>query len=257
MSPSSTPGVSFTDDGRGEPVVLLHAFPLDGRMWQAQRNDLAKGHRVVVPDLAGFGASKDLTPRLSLDEHADDVAHVLDRLGLERAALVGLSMGGYIALAFAKRHPTRLARLALADTRATPDTPEGKTGRDQNISLVASEGTAALVDRMLPKLLSSDATPETVAFARSVGTSQPVASVQAALAAMRDRPDSTALLARLDVPTAIVVGEADSITPLAEAKAMAAAVRGARLDVLPRAGHLANLEAPGPFTAAIARLLDR
>src|SRR5258706_3195117 len=125
--------LAHSDDGRGSPVVLLHAFPLDGRMWDAQKEALAGNHRVVVPDFAGFGRSRDREPRASLDEHADDVAELLSGLGIERATVLGLSMGGYIALAFARRHPGRLLGLGLADTRAAPDSPEGRAARDQNI----------------------------------------------------------------------------------------------------------------------------
>jgi pimeloyl-ACP methyl ester carboxylesterase len=247
----------YTDEGRGEPVVFLHAFPLDGRMWREQRTDLVRSLRVIVPDFAGFGASKDVPHRSSLGAHADDIAHLLDRLGIERTTLVGLSMGGYIALAFAGRYPNRLARLALADTKATPDTAEAKIARDQNIALLEKEGASALVERLVPKLLSNDASSEVVAFVRSVGASQAVPSLQSALAAMRDRPDTTPLLARLDVPAAVIVGESDVITPPADGRAMSAALPRAELEVIPGAGHLANLEAPGPFTAALTRLLAR
>jgi pimeloyl-ACP methyl ester carboxylesterase len=249
--------LSYSDDGRGEPVVFLHAFPLDGRMWQKQRSHLARAHRVVVPDLAGFGGSKDVPPPASLDAHADDVAALLDQLGIERATFVGMSMGGYIALAFAARHPTRIARLALADTKATPDTPEAKAARDQNIALVAKEGVAAHVERMVPKLLSENASNDVVAFVRSMGASQTALCIQSALAAMRDRPDRRPLLPRLDVPASVIVGDGDTITPVSDARAMSAALPRADLDIISGAGHLANLEAPGPFAAALERLLAR
>lgn len=251
------PEPSFIDEGRGEAVVFLHAFPLDGRMWQGQRSRISQRCRVIVPDLAGFGASEGVPLRPTLEAHVDDVAHLLDRLGIERATLVGLSMGGYIALAFAQRHPARLARLALADTKSTPDTAEGKAAREQNIALAAREGTGALVERLLPKLLSTRASTEVAAYVRSLGASQPTGSVQSALAAMRDRPDTSPLLPTLRVPAAVIVGEADSITPVSDARAMSSALPRAELTVIPDAGHLANLEAPGAFTAALERLLDR
>jgi pimeloyl-ACP methyl ester carboxylesterase len=257
MSPRAESLVSYTDDGHGEPVVFLHAFPLDGRMWQRQREDLARAYRVLVPDLAGFGRSADVPLRTSLDAHADDIALLLDRVGAERATVVGLSMGGYIALAFARRHPARLARLVLADTKATPDTPDGKVARDGDIAFVATDGASALVERRLPKLLSPNAASDVVAFVRSVGGSQPAASLAAALAAMRDRPDTTPVLARVGVPTAILVGDADEITTLADARAMSNALPSASLDVVAGAGHLANLEAPAAFSEALVRFLGR
>jgi pimeloyl-ACP methyl ester carboxylesterase len=226
-------------------------------MWREQTTELTRARRVIVPDFAGFGASVALSPRTSLDACADDVAALLDGLGLERVTLVGLSMGGYIALAFAGRHRERVARLALADTKATPDTAEGKAARDANIALVANEGVPALVERLLPKLLSKTAPGDVVAFVRSLGASQRAASIQAALAAMRDRADTSSLLAKLDVPAAVIVGDADSITPPSDARAMASALPRAELEVLASAGHLANLERPSEFTAALNRLLER
>jgi pimeloyl-ACP methyl ester carboxylesterase len=244
-----------TDDGQGEPLVLLHAFPLDGRMWLEERKALAPECRVIIPDLAGFGRSAALSPRPSLDDHADDVAALLEVLGIERATVVGLSMGGYVALAFARRHTNLLARLGLADTRAAPDTQEGKAGRDENIALVGRSGVAPLVERLLPKLLSRNASSEVTAFVREVGSSQSPEAVGAALAAMRDRVDSTPLLAGLRVPSAVIVGDADAISPPSEARAIAAALPNAELTIIPAAGHLANLEAPGPFAVALSRLL--
>ena len=255
MRTDSEAHLYYTDDGAGEPVLFLHAFPLDGRMWDVQKRELARRARVVVPDFAGFGRSMGLTARNSLDEHADDVAGLLDALAIERATLVGLSMGGYIALAFARRHPKRLSALALADTRAAPDTPEGKVGRNQNIALVEREGVTPLLERMLPKLLSNGASNDVRSLVRALGTSQSPDGVKAALAAMRDRADSTPVLAQLDLPAAVIVGEADAICPPDEAHAMKAALPRATLEIIPGAGHLASLEAPAAFTGAVRRLL--
>jgi len=249
------PDLAFDDKGSGEPLILLHAFPLDGRMWLAQRDELAGSARIIVPDLRGFGRSVDLPPAQSIDDYADDVVALLDKLRIERATVVGLSMGGYVALALARRAPHRLARLGLADTRSLADSSEGRKGRDQNIALVNSEGVPALVERLLPKLLGPNAAVDVITRARSLGNSQKAAGIAAALAAMRDRPDTTPVLARLDVPTAILVGEADGITPHADARAMSDALARAELHVLPGAGHLANLEAPAAFDSALARLL--
>jgi pimeloyl-ACP methyl ester carboxylesterase len=226
-------------------------------MWESQRSELVGRFRVIVPDFAGFGRSGDAGTRASLDAHADDVASLLDVLGIERATLVGLSMGGYVALAFARRHPRRLARLGLADTRAGADSPESKAARDQNIALVAKEGVAPLVERMLPKLLSKNASADVVAVVRSLGIAQPPAAVQAALGAMRDRADSGCLLAALDLPAAVIVGEADAITPASEARQMAADLPRAELTVIAGAGHLASLESPAAFNASVRRLMAR
>jgi 3-oxoadipate enol-lactonase len=243
----------FVDEGRGEPVVLLHAFPLDGSMWDAERTELAKSHRVIVPDLSGFGRSDAASPPQSLDQHAEDVVRIMDSLGIARAAVAGLSMGGYIAFALARRHPMRLSRLILADTRAAPDSPEGRRARDENIALVQREGVAALVERLLPKLLSERASPPVVTRVRALGGRQSAAALTSALAAMRDRPDSTPLLTSIAVPTLVIVGEADAISPPAEARAMAASLPAGDVAVIDGAGHLANLESPAAFMAALRR----
>jgi pimeloyl-ACP methyl ester carboxylesterase len=257
MNESRRSGPYFADEGRGEPIVLLHAFPLDGSMWDAERTELAKTGRVIVPDLRGFGRSAHATPPTSLDEHADDIARILDDLGIARATVAGLSMGGYIAFALVRRHPQRLSRLILADTRSVPDSDEGRRGRDDNIALVAREGVPPLVERLLPKLLSAGASPEVVARVRSLGGRQTKEGITAALTALRDRPDATPLLAKIAVPTVVVVGDADVISPPEEARAIAAAIPGADLAVINGAGHLSNLEAPAAFMAAVRKSLNR
>jgi pimeloyl-ACP methyl ester carboxylesterase len=243
----------FVDEGRGHPIVFLHAFPLDGSMWDRERAELVKTHRVIVPDLRGFGRSGELAPPRSLDEHADDVVGILDALGIERATVAGLSMGGYTAFALARRHPQRLSRLILADTRAAPDSAEGRRARDENIALVQREGVAPLVERLLPKLLAPSASPSVVARVRALGGRQTAAGLIAALGAMRDRPDSAPLLPKIGVPALVIVGEADAISPPAEARAIAAAIPGGEIAVIDGAGHLANLESPAAFMAALRR----
>jgi 3-oxoadipate enol-lactonase len=257
MSEPRRNGLYFADEGRGDPIVLLHAFPLDGAMWDAERAELSQSRRVIVPDLRGFGRSGHLTLASSLDDHADDVAHLLDDLGIERATVAGLSMGGYVSFALARRHPQRLARLILADTRAAPDSDEGRRARDEHISLVARDGVPTLVERLLPKLLSPNASPEVVARVRALGGRQTKEGIMSALGAMRDRPDSTPLLAGIAVPSLVIVGEADSISPPSEARSIATALGRGELAVLPGAGHLANFEAPAAFMAAMRNWMDR
>ncbi|MET0594496.1 MAG: alpha/beta fold hydrolase [Polyangiaceae bacterium] len=256
MSERHPEGLHFVEEGRGEPLVLLHAFPLDGEMWDAEKKELARSHRVIVPDLRGFGKSESLEPRRSLDDHADDVVRLLDRLKIERATLGGLSMGGYIALALARRYAARLSRLILADTRSLPDSADGKKGRNESIALVASEGVAPLVERLLPKLLSANATDPVKERVRALAGRQSQAGVIAALAAMRDRPDSGDVLPRIAIPTLVIVGEHDAISPLAEARAIASGIPKAQLAVIEGAGHLANLESSARFLAATRRFLD-
>lgn len=243
--------LAFTETGAGEACLLVHAFPFDGRMWEAQVAALAPDYRVIVPDLRGFGRSASLPPARSVEEHADDLADLLDRLKIQRAAVAGLSMGGYVALAFVRRHPRRVRALVLADTRALPDSPEAKANRDLNIELVRSQGVPALVDKLLPSLVAKDAAREAVEMARAIGASQTADGVTNALGALRDRPDSRALLPTISVPTAVIVGEYDSLSPVAEMKEMADAIPSASFTVISGAGHLANLEIPAAFTEAL------
>lgn len=250
--------LACTEDDHRRPVVLIHAFPLDGRMWAPQRNALAARTRVLVPDLPGFGASAGHPARPDLDAWADVLERLLARrLGPRPAIVCGLSMGGYVALRLADRHPARLAGLVLADTRARADDDAGRRARDEAVGRVSTGGVAALVDALVPKLLaeaSSDALRHRV---RELALQQSPAAVVAALRAMRDRPDSTPVLDRLRVPTVVVVGEHDALTPPHEAAAMVARVPAAKLVMVEGAGHLSSLERPDVFTSAVGGLVDR
>jgi pimeloyl-ACP methyl ester carboxylesterase len=252
--------VEYEDAGRGRPVVLLHAFPLAGAMWRPQKEALRADYRVVVPDLRGFGGTGAFTGTPSVELMADDVAALLDALGIrEPVVLGGLSMGGYVALAFLRKHPGRLAGLILADTRAEADITEGKANRDRMI-LVAQHGTASnVIEQLLPRMVSSETQqqrPAVVEEVRRIASAQPTAGIVGALQAMRDRPDSTPWLAGIRVPTLVVGGGDDVVTPPATAEALAAAIPGARLATIQGAGHLANLEQPEAFTAAVRTFLQ-
>jgi 3-oxoadipate enol-lactonase len=239
----------YDDSGVGPPLVLLHAFPFDRRMWRANVAELSGRFRVITPDLRGFGETPASGP-YSIADLAGDVAALMDALGLSRATVGGLSMGGYVALAFAARHGSRLEGLVLADTKAGPDTPEARRGRDEAIALVNAEGVDRYVERTLPRFLS-DRAPDTLrATVRTLGKQSREATL-AGLVALRDRPDRRPELPAIACPTLVIVGSADVITPPSEAAAMASAIPGARLVELPGAGHLANLEEPSAFAALI------
>lgn len=252
----------YFDKGEDEPaLVLLHAFPLRAAMWSAQLDALSPANRVIAPDLLGFGETDapDDPGAYSVDVWADQVAGLLDHLGLERAVVGGLSMGGYAAFAFARRHRSRLAGLVLADTRPGPDSPEVAERRRNQIGQVRRQGTAELVETLLGGLLSKTTLqdrPDVVASARALMDSSPAGFI-GALDAMIRRPDSVPDLAGIDVPTLVVVGEEDAPSPPEVAASMQAAVPGAVLAVLPGAGHLSNLEAPEAFNAVLADFLGR
>jgi 3-oxoadipate enol-lactonase len=258
MSSSSRPVLHWQESGPRDADVLLlvHGFPFSSAMWRPQLESLPLGWRVVAPDLRGFGASPAAgTDVLTMDAMADDLAALLDELGVRTAVFCGLSMGGYIAFAMLRRHAARLRALVLCDTRPGADTDEARRGRLEGAALVTAQGTAPLIDSLLPKLLSAETRrdrPEVEQEVREMMQAQPAETVAAALRGMAARPDSTPLLRSIVVPTRIIVGAADQITPVGEAQLMARAIPGALLEVIPDAGHMPNLENQDAFD----RVLD-
>ncbi|MDQ6650928.1 MAG: alpha/beta hydrolase [Actinomycetota bacterium] len=250
--------LSFRESGTGRPVVLLHAFPLSSAMWLAQREGLSAVCRVITPDQRGFGGTALGHDEPSLDEAADDLAAMLDRLGLDRVVLGGLSMGGYVALAFWRRHRERVAALVLADTKATADPAAAAASRERIAKAVLDGEEGLLVDEVLPKLLG-ETTKQRRALVlgrvKALVQGSPAYAVAWAERAMAARPDSTGELAGIDVPTLVVVGEEDELSTPAEAEAMAAAIPGARLVRLATAGHLSAVEVPEEFNAAVQSFL--
>ncbi len=261
MTSSSAPAVR--ENGTGTPLVLLHAFPLSARMWGVQLERVpgpaGDDARVIAPDQRGFGTAPLGERPPSLDTAADDLADLLDALGVERAVLAGLSMGGYVAMAFARRHPGRLAGLVLADTKATTDTDDARANRERIAAAVLERGSVELLieERMAEKLLAPGTDPELTGAVRQMIAEADPAAVAWAQRAMAARPDSLDELAALDVPAAVIVGELDTVTPLSEARMMAEALSDAELTVIPAVGHLSSLEAPETFNTAVRALLKR
>ena len=236
-------------------LVMVHGFPLDQNMWDAQ-TALERELRLVRLDLPGFGG----TPAPAADGiegYAEAVVAAMDRAGLARAALCGLSMGGYILFELCRRHPEQISALILADTRAEPDTEEGRAARRQGIQLVRAGRREELLDGYLPKLLApaSFADPELAGKVRAMSQRAVDDGIIAALQAMHDRPDSTATLATVRVPTLIIVGTQDVLTPPAAARVMQAGIAGSRLRELDGSGHLTPMERPGPFNAAVLEFM--
>ena len=247
--------LAYSDSGSGLPLVLLHAFPLNRAMWAAQEAALAKEFRVVTIDLRGHGESDAPLWRYTLEQAADDVRALLDHLAIRRAVFVGLSMGGYILFAFYRQYADRVQGLVLADTRAQADTEDGKAGRFQLAQTAYRQGAAAVADVMIPKLLSPATIrtrPEIVRLVRTMIEGNEISGIAGDLMAMAERPDSVPLLAQIACPVQIIVGESDQATPPADARLMAERIPGARLALIPDAGHLANLEQPDLFTEIVA-----
>lgn len=237
-------------------LVLVHPFPHDARYWTRQISTLSDVARVHAWDLPGFGRSTAALPS-SLDDMADELDAAIRRSGLERFVLGGVSMGGYVSFAWCRKHlqDGRLAGLILADTRPDADTDEARKGRDANAALVLEKGVHPLVEKLLPNMFGSNPPEEAVEFARGVMESQRAEGVAAALLAMRDRPDSNALLPSIDVPTLVVCGAADTISPPNVMRAMADRLPRSRWVELPDAGHLATLEQPEAFESAVRAFL--
>ncbi len=252
---------AYLEAGTGRPLVLVHGFPLSKAMWRPQLDALAGSARVLAVDLPGFGGSRGFDGPPSVEAMADRVAEFLDALQIrEPAVLGGLSMGGYVTLAFARRHAARLRGLVLADTKADADDDTGKANRDKMIALVNESGPRVVIEQMLPKLLGADTVARRPAVAeevRAIGAAQPAAAIADALRAMRDRPDATPGLSAVSVPTLVVVGEQDALTPPMKAEELGRAIRGAKVQVIPGAGHMANLEDPEAFNAAVRAFLGR
>jgi 3-oxoadipate enol-lactonase len=238
--------------GAGEPVLLVHGFPFSSDMWVPVAERLAAaGRRALVPDLRGFGASSG-TPASGMATYADDLARLLDGLDVRGPIpWVGFSMGGYVALEAWRRHADRIAALALVDTRATPDDEQARTGRRDTAEKVGQSGSVVVADAMLPKLLSPGALPLLRHAVHAAMAAAPPDGVRAALLAMASRADSTATLATIRVPTLVLVGKDDAITPVADSESMARLLPRARLAVLPDAGHLAPLEQPDAVAAEL------
>jgi pimeloyl-ACP methyl ester carboxylesterase len=246
--------------GTGLPVVLLHAFPLSSAMWIDQRNGLSDVARVITPDLRGFGGSQLGYDEPSLDHVADDVAAMLDGLGLDRVVLGGLSMGGYAAMAFLRRHPHRVLGVVLADTKATADPQPARDKRERIAARLDAEGTVeALVEEVLPALCGPTTArdrPLVVGRVKGLVEAAPPAAAAWAQRAMAARPDSLDLLRTVDVPALVVLGDEDGLSTRDDADAMFDALPDARLDVLSGAGHLTAIEVPDDFTASLRRFLE-
>jgi pimeloyl-ACP methyl ester carboxylesterase len=252
--------MSYEDSCDRVPVLLIHGYPLTNMLWDIQLNDLTDIARMIAPDLRGHGMTDPTEPPYSMGLFAEDCAGLLDHLGITGPVVVGgLSMGGYVAFEFYRRYPERVAGLILSATRAGADSAEVKEARDKAAGVAIAEGTAAIAEGMLPKLLAPDnyeAQPDLVEFVREMMQETSEDGVVGALTAMRDRPDSTPDLPALDVPVLILHGAEDQLIPLAEAEAMAAALPRAKLVVVPGAGHLPNLEQPEIFNDAVREFLE-
>lgn len=249
--------VGYDEAGAGEPVLWLHGYPLDRALWAPQLAAPAPGFRYLAPDLPGFGESARLAPT-SLDAWADWAVAFLDALAIDRAVIGGLSMGGYLALAIWRRHPQRVRALILADTRAGADSAEVRAKRDEMKTLLLSQGVGAVAERLITGMVGKTTRaqrPGLVAQLDAMMRRSSVEAVSDAREVLLGRPDATPTLATITVPTLIICGDEDVLTPVAESRALQAAIPGSRLEVIPGAGHVSNFEAPEVFNRLLSDTL--
>lgn len=246
--------IAFDDVGSGLPVVFLHAFPLHRGMWAPQLGALLGQARCIAIDRRGFGDSS-VRPPFTIDRFADDAIGVLDTLRIDRAVFVGLSMGGYEAFSIWRRHQPRVRALVLADTRAAADTDEGRERRRALIELAREHGSTAVAAKQIDSSVGKTTRrrlPDVVDAAHAMMTTAPVSGIVGALEAMMERPDSTPLLPTIDVPTLVIAGGEDAVTPAKEMRVMHQAIPGSKFEVIAEAGHLSSLERPAAFNTLLS-----
>jgi 3-oxoadipate enol-lactonase len=245
--------------GRGQPLILIHGFPLNREMWRPQIETLSSVAKVIAPDLRGHGQSPPTPGPYSMDLLADDCATLLEELGIsEPVVLCGLSMGGYVAFSFYRRYPSLVAKLVLAATRAGADSPQARDNRDKAVETVKQHGPQDLVDSMVPIMMAPQVyanQPELVANVRNIMAQTSAEGMVAALRGMKSRPDSTTTLEQIGVPTLILHGADDQLIPLSESKAMQAGIPNSQLEVIPDSGHLLNLEQSQLFNQAVEKFI--
>jgi pimeloyl-ACP methyl ester carboxylesterase len=262
----NTISLAYEDRGMGLPVIFLHAFPLNRQMWAGEISALLKEqrYRLIALDWRGFGESEITSSSVksvisTMVMFADDIAGLMDALGIRQAVLCGLSMGGYAAFAFAHKYPQRLRGLILADTRPGSDTPETRTNREHIAQLAESQGTGAVADLQLPRLISQYTRqhhPEVETRVRQLIDTASPQGIAAASRGMAVRADASDLLASIACPTLVVVGEEDALISVASAREYATQIPGAQFAVIPHAGHLSNLEQPHTFIQVTRQFLQ-
>lgn len=251
--------IYYEVQGDGPPVVLLHAFPANHELWIPAAQTLIARYRVILPDLRGHGASDAGDGPATMEKHAADLVRVLDDAGVGRAAFAGVSIGGYILFEFWRRSRGRVASLALIDTKAQPDAGQARANRLQSATDVLEKGVEPFVETMIPKLIGETTRrtrPDLVDGARRQMLRMSPQDVNLVQRGMAERPDSVPTLKTINVPALIVVGDEDTVTPVADAELMRQAIPGAQLKVIPHAGHYGVWEQPEDAGKVLRQFLD-
>jgi 3-oxoadipate enol-lactonase len=250
--------IGCTDEGRGLPLFFVHGFPLSRGTWQKQVEVLRSSYRVIAPDLRGFGESEAGAGAIPMAQYAEDLHALLDQLKTGPVVLIGHSMGGYVSFAFLRQYPKLVRGLVLVSTRAGKDTPEGAAGRRATAEKVQTKGVEVVIEAMAPKMLAADNHDRLMAeqVRGFMATSKPE-GVIGALLGMAERPDATAELAGISVPTLIITGADDMLIPSTESEKLAQAIPGGQLNIIPQAGHLVAFEQAEKFNHVLEEWLDR
>ncbi|MGW7539984.1 alpha/beta fold hydrolase [Streptomyces sp. NPDC054770] len=240
------------------PLLLIHGHPFDRTMWHPQQTAFAATRRVIAPDLRGYGASPVIPGITLLSRFAADLEELLDALDVPACVLVGLSMGGQIAMeCYDRLGPERVRGLVLADTFAAPETPEGRRSRNAMADRLLREGMRGYADEVLEKMVAPHANPDVKAHVHRMMTATDPEGAAAALRGRAERPDYRPLLTKVTVPALVLVGAADAYTPVSDAETLHTLLPDATLRIIDQASHLPNLERPEEFNRALAEFLAR
>ena len=245
----------YTDQGKGVPLVFIHAFPLSSAMWEPQIKQFSQNYRVVAMDLRGHGESDASLWHFTLDDYAEDIHALLTHLNIKQAIFIGLSMGGYTLFSLYRKFPEFVNAMVLADTRAQADSEEAKAGRFAMVQTAYQYGPEAIAEMMMPKILAPctiEHRKDIVDRIRNIILKNQASGIMVDLMAMAQRPDSTTLLSQVSCPTLIIVGDQDVATPPAEAHYMQDRIPNSKLVTIPQAGHMSNLEQPEAFNRALS-----
>lgn len=244
--------ISYTDMGQGIPLVLIHAFPTDQRLWQPQQSGLQNYFRVITLDLWGFGKSTSTDGRaVTMIDYADEVKQLLDQLHISKAIIGGESMGGYIALAFIEKYPNHVKGLILSDTQSIADNEETKQKREATAQDVLQHGTTELIKNFIPKALSKNASNQTQRFLKNILDEQASTAIASALRGMANRDDTSKLLSTIQLPVLIITGDQDTLIPSEQSQHMHQLSKNSILVTIQNAGHLSSLEQPDKWNEAV------
>jgi len=251
--------LAYWVEGNGPPLVLLHPFPVHHELWLPASRELVSRYRMILPDLRGHGESGIGEGPATMAKHAADLARILDDAGVGRAAMAGVSIGGYLLFEFWRRFPGRAAALILCSTKAQADTPEGRNSRLKVAGEVLEKGTEPFIEGMIPKVFGRstlDARPDLVDGAKRMMLKMSAEDISLVQRGMAERPDSVPTLKTINVPTMLVVGDEDTLSPIADAELMRQNIAGSQLKIVPKAGHFAIWEQPEAVGMLVRQFLD-